>query len=459
MIIELLHSKLTEAGNIRKQALRREPLCDLVHMRLGPETKTYLKHVLDPSYNYYYTVKGLPPADPGGQYGDGALFGDMVQLLNALHSRGLSGHRADLEVGHFLHAAPPLLRDLFKWAIDRKLPGGTGRNIVNSVFPNLIYKQPYPGVKPWDGAAAEKFNWAAGIMVQEKADGMALMIDTESGEIRTRQGQEVSGQLEGLLKPFMLTVSPGFVWFVEANLLGDDWKLLPRPESNGIFNALFKTGRQVDPNKIVLTALDMIDSEEFYGNTKPTTPVEDRFQGLLDQVCDYNSCKNDMVTGWPEVDAVPHWIVYSLDEARAICQRIIADGGEGAIIKDPTAPYKDGKSGMKMKNEFECTLRVMGYKEHTKHEQWVGSLLCESEDGVLSTYVGSGLNEEAGHELDRTQGLRAFIGKLVEIRAEKISKNNALDLPRIIEIRKDKHRADTYAEVQAAYADSTAAKC
>ena len=458
MLIQALHAALSEAGRVRQQCLVVEILQKCA-MKYGDQLKQYLHHVRDPSYNYYFTVKGLPPACQGDAYGPMTGFLDMINLLDDLHERWYTGYDAENRVADFLYAAEPLTRDLFKWAIDRKLPGGVGNTLINKVFPGLIYKQPYPGVKPWDAVAAEKFNWDDGMIIQAKADGMALMIDTESGEIRTRQGQDVSGQLEDLLKPFMQVVQPGFVWFVEANLYGDDWKLLPRPESNGIFNAVFKTGRPIDANKITLTALDMIDADEFYGKTKPETPVTERFIGMLNEISDYQSCKNDMVTGWPEVEAVAHWTAYSVDEARAICQRIIADGGEGAIIKDPTAPHKDGKSGMKMKNEFECTLRVMGYKEHTKQDGWVGSLEVMSDDRKIRTFAGSGLNEIDGHELDRRQGYDAFAGKLVEIRAEKISKNNALDLPRIIEIRKDKDRADTYDEVQAAYADSTAAKC
>jgi len=111
-----------------------------------------------------------------------------------------------------------------------------------------------------------------------------------------------------------------------------------------------------------------------------------------------------------------------------------------------------------MKNEFECTLRVVDFKPHSKHPDWVGSLKVASCDGQIETFVGSGLNEEAGHELNRTLGFEAFRDKLVEVRAEKISKNNALDLPRIVEIRKDKTAPDSYEDVLGAYQDSTAAK-
>jgi ATP-dependent DNA ligase len=292
------------------------------------------------------------------------------------------------------------------------------------------------------------------MMVQPKADGMALMIEIGSMQVRTRAGQDVSLQMKEYLKPLSWAIDPDDVWFVEVNIWNEDFtELLPRPESNGILNAIFKTGRQIRCSRLVLTALDAIPVLEFYGNIKPTTPALERYNKMLDAVCDYTVAMMDLSI-WPQLDAVPTEILYSPAEAREYCQYLIANGGEGAVIKDPKAPHKNGKSGMKLKNEFECTLRVVGHKPHSRNPEWVGSLLCESADGKISTYVGSGLNEEDGSDLDRRQGYHAFAEQLVEVKAEKISKNHALDLPRITGLRFDKDRADTFEEVQAALADS-----
>lgn len=423
--------------------------------------KEYLHYVLDPKWNYYFTLKGLPePRQTDFDSGCGPTLRGMFDLLETLHNRDFSSGVADQVVATWTFKASPLLRQLFKWAIDRKLPGGIGRTIVNKAIPGHIYKQPYPGVCPWDAIKAEKFPWSKGMIWQEKADGMALMIDTGTREVRTRQGQDVSRQMAKHLHPLFLTLGPGVVLFVEANLWEPDFKtMMPRPKSNGWFNAIFKSGRELDSNRIVLTCLDAVPVHEWYGHTKPCTSNEDRYQLMTELLAEYNTAKSDMVTGWPELDGVATSWVYSLEEARAMTQRVIANGGEGGILKVPTQNFKNGKSGMKMKHEFELTLKVIGWKPHAKQAGWVGSLQLTSHGGPgaghIVTFAGSGLNEEPGHDLDRTRGFEPFEGCLVEIRAEKISKNFALDLPRIVEIRHDKDRADTLDEVQQAYDDST----
>ena len=125
------------------------------------------------------------------------------------------------------------------------------------------------------------------------------------------------------------------------------------------------------------------------------------------------------------------------------------------------APWKDGKmvSQMKLKNEFECTLKVVDWKPHSRNPEWVGSLRCQSLTSNLHqiyTSVGSGLNEIDGHSLNRKQGPEAFMGKLIEVKAECISKHEALQLPRITGFRFDKDQPDTFAEVEDAYNDSIA---
>ena len=137
------------------------------------------------------------------------------------------------------------------------------------------------------------------------------------------------------------------------------------------------------------------------------------------------------------------------------------------MLKDPLAPWESKKmrSQMKLKNEFEITLKVVDWIPHKNHPAWVGSLLVESlpsnvgdDVKVLKTAVGSGLNEEDGSELDRRLGGVGFIGKMVEVKAECITKNDALQHPRIIEIRHDKKWPDTYLDVLGAYNDSIGAK-
>ncbi len=453
-IIEEASKQKTNLGKARalssKDAAVREDL------------RKYLHYVKDPTWCYYTTLNNLPePAECFLEYDinpQDAGLDALYRLLLDLHERVYTGKDADEIIAGFLFWASPLMRQLFKWAIDRKLPANMGRSIINAQFKDLIYKQPYGGVQPWDADKAADLDWSAGVMVEQKEDGMALMIDMGSREVRTRAGQNVSVQMREHLGPLYRIFPSDGVLFVEARMYKSDYSgLMPRPESNGVFNAIFKTRRKVPSTRMLFIALDWIDRGEFFGWKKPKEWAVNRYDQMLDEVNEYNTAKTDELA-WPSLCTVGFSMCYSLDEARAICQRIIASGGEGVVLKDQKAPFKNGKSGIKMKNEFECSLLCVGHKPHTKNPEWVGSLemvsKTESGEKPIRTFVGSGLNEIHGDPLDRTQGIDAFIGQVFEIRAEKISKNNALDLPRIVEPRLDKTQPDTPSEVRGAYNDS-----
>jgi len=460
---EVILKHLVAAGEAKsknsKLALLHEAKNDSDIKQVLP---AFIQQVLDPGYNYYMTAKNIPqPAAGDGVGVYAANITGLLCLLQAMADRAYTGKAADNVVATWLHQADSTHRWLFKMAIERQLPGKVGRTLVNLVWKDLIYKQPYGGCKSWDESmVAKRFDFPH-VVWQTKEDGMTLLVDVDRREVRTRAGQDVSKQMEDYLKPVFLTFPQGKVAHFEAKYLDDDFICMPRPEANGHFNALFKSNRPMDAERIELVLLDLVDAEEFYGYTRATEVLASRLTEMESAVCDYNTAKHDLITGWPDVTKVYSAQVDSLEEARKLTQQEISFGGEGGIIKRLDGVWKSGKmlSQMKMKNEFECTLVVTGYKPHSKQAGWVGSLLCESLDGDISTYVGSGLNEEPGHELNRTLGFAPFDGQLVEIKAEKISKYNALDLPRIMEIRHDKVMADTGDEVRAAYADSLAAGC
>jgi len=426
---------------------------------IGEWLFAFLKMVKDPSHNYYLTAKHIPEPQAQGS-GPGPFasnFSGLLLLLTSLSARTHTGHAAEKAIAHWLFHADATHRWLFKMAIERSLPGNIGRTLINKVRPGLIYKQPYGGCKPWDPDMVNKrFSWLDGVVWQTKEDGMTLLVDVFHQTVRTRSGQDVSQQMKKHLHGVFMTFPMGYICHFEAKMLDDNYEPMDRPAANGVFNAIFKTNRKVDTEKMQLVLLDIIPRREFYGEDRPNMTCIKRLDVLADAINSYQTAKHDEVRDWPDVQAI-YWVwAHTLAECRRMAQQEISFGGEGAILKRPDGVWKSGKmtSQMKMKNEFECTLLVVGYKPHSKNAGWVGSLRCVSADNEIDTYVGSGLNEVAGHDLNRTFGYESFHGMLVEVKAEKISKHNALDLPRLIEIRKDKTSADTGQEVRDAYADS-----
>jgi hypothetical protein len=419
---------------------------ELLKQQGTPELALYLRYAKDPSFAYHMTKRNIPAAAAHSESHFPADFKGLIALLNSMHDQRWNKPDTKLFVADWLKRASESYRLLFQMAIDRKLPGNLGRTLINKVWPELIYKQPYGGCKPWDPNMVHKrFTWGTDNHLQHKEDGMTLMIDISNLSVHTRQGQDVTKQMRRYVQPIFDTLS-GYenVLHVEAMMFEPDCHLrMKRPKANGLYNKIFKHEGSVASGRMLFVILDCIDSYHFYNGCDPTDQAE-RYVNLTHLAQLYQTKTRDFWTTVPKMEAVQQTAVKSLEDARAITQNIIKMGGEGAILKDPRGAWRSTKmaSQMKIKHEFECTMLVVGYKPHKVNPEWVGSLNVASSCGNISTFVGSGLNEEDGSDLDRRQGFEAFDGKLVEVKAESVSKHNALNLPRIVEIRTDKEWAD-----------------
>lgn len=433
------------------------------------QLRDYLKLVLDPQHVFNMTLKTLP--EPRMTSLGIPYRYTLFTILEALRD-GLRGGRAQQEITHFWYWATASERQLFRYAIDRKLPGNIGVSLVNKAFPWLIYKQPYGGIKAYDPDWIDRrFDWEAGVLLQEKEDGMCLFLTKSAVDdlgcqgyaVHTRQGQDVSDALSDPFLHIFDAMQDNSVFQVEGRMKSEAGELMDRPEANGVYNSMFKGETTVPNNRLYIVAIDVIGYSQFHAGKDPTL-WHQRYTKMYDVVDKYlcnNFANARKADNYPVLVKPDEEFVHSKEEAREFVRGWISAGGEGGVLKDTNGVWKDGKmtSQMKLKNEFECTLKVIDWKPHSVNPAWVGSLLCVSEASlgtIIQTYVGSGLNEEAGHPLDRTQGGDHFVGELVEIKAECITKHNALQIPRIVEVRSDKAVADTYWGVVCAFDDSVA---
>lgn len=425
--------------------------------------KEYLHLVLDPQHNFYMTLKGLPTPIEATTPCEHWDFTSMMELLRCMIARKIPAAALKTTIAQFLASAGPTLVTLFKLAIDRQLPGNIGEKIVNKAFPDLIYHQPYGGVKSYDGEKIHtRFDWNAGVMLQEKADGLALFVSKSYDaiiKVHTRQGQDVTDSMYPLIREAALNVDVGTVTQFEALLRDAKGKIIPRIKANGMFNSIFQ-GTKCAPGRVSLIAIDQIEYNGFYAGID-NTPCTNRFATLATFVYDYTERIGRNNPNYPTMRLPDHRTVFCVNDAKHTVGEWIAYGMEGGVLKDPLAPWKDTKmtSQMKLKNCFECSLRVVDWVPHSRNKEWVGSLIVESkydhpDRRMIKTKVGSGLNEDPTSDRCRTAGPAPFLDKIIEVEAECITKYNALQHPRITGIRIDKNHADTYTEVLAAYEDS-----
>jgi DNA ligase-1 len=141
------------------------------------------------------------------------------------------------------------------------------------------------------------------------------------------------------------------------------------------------------------------------------------------------------------------WSAKTKDELMPIYEQIVANGGEGVIMKDPSHVYecKRSKSWIKFKEVEDCDLEIMGwYPGEGKREGFIGGFICKDYSGEYNVKVGSGFTEQ--DLISLSDNPDSHIGKIVTIQynvpIEDKNGNKSLFLPRFIEIRSDKQEAE-----------------
>jgi DNA ligase-1 len=113
-------------------------------------------------------------------------------------------------------------------------------------------------------------------------------------------------------------------------------------------------------------------------------------------------------------------------------QTVIANGGEGVVIKDGSKAYFEGRSGfvLKVKLAEDMEAKVIGYKNGSgKFTGMMGSLQVELEDGT-QFFIGSGLS-------DALRANPPKIGEMVSFKYFGFTKNGKPKFASYMRVRKD----------------------
>lgn len=97
---------------------------------------------------------------------------------------------------------------------------------------------------------------------------------------------------------------------------------------------------------------------------------------------------------------------------------------------------------VKWKPFKDADLLVVGYKPGTpgtKNEGLVGSLECALRDGTVVANVSGMTDEQRQH---MTENIGDYVGKVVEVKYQKVEVNGGLRHPSFIRVREDKQQAD-----------------
>lgn len=405
-----------------------------------PLLKKIVKAALDPFTQYY--IRKIPQYTPNEGQGIALSFG--IDTLNDLANRLVTGNAGIDHLKSTLEALNEQDAKVIERIIAKDLKCGVSISTANKVWPKLIHEYPVMLCSQYEQKLVDKIKFPA--YVQMKMDGMRFNAIVRNGgvEFRSRNGKELD--LKGNLVNEFLALANGVDCVFDGELMvmfDNDYQFADRQTGNGILNKANKgTISDAEASMVHASLWDVI-------------PYDDFVKGVCN--VDYSirwASVMSLVDSQPSKDKriwrVYHIQVNTLDEANEEFQRLLADGYEGIILKDPSGKWEDKrtKSQIKFKGELECDLKIVGLQAGTgKYEGMLGAILCESADGVVKVSVGSGFND--AHR--KTLG-DEIIGKIVAVKYNARITNKqgeeSLFLPIFVEVREDKDVADSSKDIK-----------
>lgn len=423
------------------------------------EFKKMIELVLNPFITFNIAKRFDEPA------GAGWFDESTWMMLDDLSSRRLTGNNAKDAIAGELRRLEPDSQELLWRIIKKDLRAGFGESTVSKVWKGLIPTFPYQRCSLPKHVKLKEWNWAGGIISQEKADGMFTNINKENGiaTMTTRQGN-----------PLPVEKFQHIAEFVEGNfadntqthgeiLVKVNGVVQPRQIGNGIVDRIVDGGDWLPGEEPIVKVWDQIPLSSVVKKGKCKTQYVIRLKNLLSSLIG-----NDTAP----VSLIETRIVHSLKEAYQHYIELLRLGKEGTIVKTKEAEWKDStsKEQVKLKLEVNVELRVKGYNAgNGKNANTFGSLICESEDGLLRVNV-SGFTDAKRKEIH--ENAAAWMDEVITVCSNgilEISPSNplcSLFLPRYIdpegkesgadfvEVRRDKSKANTLQEIRDEFASA-----
>ena len=372
-----------------------------------------------------------------------------VDNLSILSSRTLTGNAAIAQLQMILSSVTAEDALVIKRIIQKDLKCGVSTSTINKVWPNLISEFPCMLCSGFEQKLVDKIKFPA--IVQKKEDGMRFNAIVKNGtvEFRSRSGKEISllGSLEEEfieLADHKDTVFDGELLVYDTVETDSNGKICDRQTGNGILNKAVKgTISKEEADRVFATLWDQIPYQDFIAG-KCDQPYSYRFRQLKNLIYKLSKFK------LRKLDLVETFEVDSLEQTQRIFQNYLDENQEGIILKDPNSLWenKRSKGQIKFKAELDCDLKVVSVIGGTgKYADMIGSLCCESADGLLKVYVGSGFTDE-----QRNAPPSDYYGKIISVKYNARIKNTngeeSLFLPVFLEVREDKEIADSSIKIK-----------
>ena len=418
-----------EADNSR---LSKEQILDMAAKEGLVEFFEGLRMALDGLYTF--GVKQVPISKQDGQ---GLSWDNFLELADSLRRRQLTGHAAkdaiELAMGV---ATKEQWNDWYRRILIKDLRCGVSEKTVNKV---LKIHEGIPRVPVFevmlahDGANHDK-KIVGKKLLEPKLDGVraVTVVDYESrtATMYTRNGKVLDNfsHITDYLEKHMDEIGRSYVL---------DGEVVSRSFQDLMKQVHRKSDVQAQDARLCL--FDVVPLVEFkagksvMGQRRRSKFLKENFSKLFgDSGC---------------IEIIPQ-IEVNLDEFlgdieyRDYNKKMVAEGFEGIMIKDPEAKYecKRSVSWLKQKPFIEVSLSITAVEEGTgRNVGRLGALVCQGvDDGKsISVNVGSGFSD--GDRSSYWEERDTLVGQVVEVRADAITQNQdgtySLRFPRFLRFR------------------------
>ncbi len=416
-----------------------------------------------------YNIKQLPII-PTENKKRKSNFEELIEFLYFLSEKQGASKKEKEELSSF--CINKYWERIIKCIISKNLGCGVASRMINKIEPGLLTIYPY--MRYSDIEKLKHIKYPA--YNQKKEDGLFINkfvnYANQSVKDRTRNGNEIilpeygiENAILSIEFPFDPTETQVFMGEYRVKVR-DKW--LSRKKSNGIVNKALKKNQSItvsESEKIHFICWDIISEKEFWEGYCGT-PYHERLEFV--RFLNRSTSKR--------IHSSETKIVENFEDAKRWALELIEDGEEGTILKNMDSIWEDKPSGtndgVKLKaggieenSDRECELLVTGWyygATGKKYEKCLGGLLCESSDGKITVNIGGGFDdadrgfmgfdnkgnpiviENAKEWIEET-----YLDKIVTVRFNEIIKKDnretkSLFLPRFIEVREDKTKADNY---------------
>jgi hypothetical protein len=399
--------------------------------------KEVVRLALDPFTQFY--IKKIPECDTIQLENNNGIKWAIEQLTK-LSSRELTGHAGRDHLIHILENVKASDAEVIKRIISKDLKCGVSIGTVNKIWPSLIPKFPCMLCSPFNQKLIDEIKFPA--IVQKKEDGMRFNAIVKDGavEYRSRNGKNIS--LLGNLDTEFLALSAGSNVVYDGELLvqNDNGIVCDRQTGNGILNKAVKgTIKEDDASNIIATLWDAIPYDAFI-DCKFDKVYSDRFNHLEYIMYEVKPTR---------IKLIESYSVNSIEETQSLFQQYLTSGHEGIILKDGNSIWenKRSKGQIKFKAELDCDLICKSVISGSgKYKDMIGSLYCESSDGDVRVYVGSGLKDN--QRINSSDYLNKIIAVKYNARIKNVKGEESLFLPIFLEVREDKDVADSSNDIK-----------